>query len=466
MIEIQKTYEIIVTEAFFFYDLRDYLKNSDNEIQNAIPANKYEQLLEDYIERLHKKKDIKTISETLKLDNLKEHNIIHSRGYNNNIHYISIAKHVNEMISNIYKKFDKSLNQTHYNDYVERFHSKKIYFKENSFRKTQELEDTVVAFEDLLEDIAETLRNTVSSLSFFQRELSKLPTDTDDSSIESKLKKMKEVKKIRTKYIEPLNHFLHKKYPFVSEIHDLMSYLNKLDNKTARSLHDKINFYYTVYIYIVEEAKEIRKYFVNYIKQNEQELYWNLGSEHIFNQLIDISNLIKDGRKINTKIWSEDTKLKELDVFFQNISLKEKEPETIKEVKFEEEEFKRYSAFVIEVLENEKNLKQIKYIQLKEAERENLLKIEIEKRNIFLEKVLSSYLLYMEDFDLSNIEIVETSLLFLKQNYEWDIALLEYLVFQLISAHKNRLINFIEEKTLIKKDIKVTYWEINFKEIL
>ena len=463
MIEIQKTYEIIVTEAIFFHDLFRLLNTEQYEIKNAIPSNLYENLYEEYIDKNLHKKNIKIIKAVLQLDNLKEHNIIHSRGIINGIHYISIAKHINEMISNIYKKFEKSLNQTHYNDYVERIYSKKIFFKNNSFRKTQQLDETIIAFEDLLEDIAETLRNTVSSLSYFQHELAKLPTNVDDSSITAKLKKMKEVKKIRSKYIEPLNHFLHSSNPFVNEVTDLMAYLNKLNNKIAINLHDKLNFYYTVYIYIVEEAKDIRKYFVNYIKQNEQELYWNLGSEFLFNQLMDISNLIKDGRKTNTKIWSEDSRIKELNLFFNNSSSK-KEPETIKEQKFTIEEFDRYDSFIGEILINKDNLKKLQYIQLQEAEEANILKQEADKRNKLLEKILDKYLNTMSTYNLLDINVVEKSLLFLQKYKDWDIALLEYLVFQLIETQISYRVVFIEEKGFIRHNTKVTYWEITFKE--
>jgi len=464
LIKIQLTYSIIISEAYFFYDLFDYLKNNNDENQKHIPTNLYENLLEEYIDKNKSKPNIKNIYLALSIDNLKEHNIIHSRGQINGINYISISKHVQEIISNIYKEFDKSLNQTHYNDYVERIHHKKQYFKENTFRKTQELEDTIEAFDDLLEEIAETLRNTVNSLSFFKNELAKIPTDAVVSSVDAKLKKIKEVKKIRSKYIEPLNNFLYKNNPFVQEINNLVFLLNKKENKTAIKLHDKLIFYYTSYIYIVEEAKEIRKYFVNYIKQNEQELYWNLGSEYIFNQLVDISNVLKDGRKTNTMLWSEQEKIKEINLFFKNSSLKDKEPETIKEQTFSADEFIRYSAFLNEVLETERTKKQTQYIQLVEAEKENKRKEEQNKINIFNEEVLNKYLKYMKKTDLGNEPIIQRSIYFLNQNFDWDVSLLEYLVFQLIRLSENKYLSYIEEHHFIKNNTKITYWEINLKE--
>jgi len=462
MINIETTYEIIIQERIFFFDILEYIKESNNDKENdfsknTIPLYIYENLLDNYLSSKLNHRQINTITSVLSFENLRINNIFSITNTENNIVYITLVQHVYEMIKNIYKQFDNALNDAHYKEYRTLMSEKRAFFENNSLRKTIELDNEIIALKDFLEQVSASLRTSIFALNYQQHELSKNSNSNKIESANIQIKKLKEVKKIRSRYIDPLYIFMDKKSPFIEELKRLSNFLN--ENKKLLNVYKTLNFYYTSYLLITKEAAVIRKYFNNYIKQSEQELYWSLGSEYMFNQLLSISEKLKDGRKNNYKIWNQQEELLKINPFFNNTNLKDKSPELLKTNPIKDSTFKLYYLTAAESLNKDMHKKYEKAILNEEYEKTKKIKlIEIQKKQDMAE-LLNSFYIYIDSINIENQEITNLVLFFLnsKNNLEWHLGTFQYLVSKLIKNNKKLKIKTLEKIRMTHMNKTVEY---------
>jgi hypothetical protein len=410
-IKIDLTYKTIIEEHNFFKDILSHIEEvakatNDNKI-NIISLINYEKILEEYLDGyyLNNSRKYESIKNTLSYENLRSHNLIrttHTDSYN--ITHINIASHVVEMLENIHKEFHKPITSAHYNNFVTQIDSYKKQFSDSSLHKSQDLSNLITALYDTLEDIYNKISSSVESLRYQKNNLSKKNLD-DDLSIELKRLKIKQVNKIRTVYIDSLYSFLNKNNKFVMDIIGLRNILEARDK--LLNVTQKLDFYLTSYLLLIEPVKEIRSYFTKYIQQSEKELLRNLGNDYYFNLFMNIYKNTLDGRKTGFKILNQTNELKRINPFFKSEEVFSKKPTLIKTNDYDDKVFMEYFIYMSEVDTNKNILKHQHILENKHAEVENKQRAIIKANNLLFNASFNNFKIHIEKQNIYDVEITD-----------------------------------------------------------
>jgi len=460
---IEETYKIIINENYFFYNIIEYIKFNSEQLpsNNVIPINIYEDFLDKYISNNKNKPEINKIEEALSINSLIQNNIFSNVNQIEGISYVIITQHILDIFQNIFKKHMNALTESQYQEHQLLMLEKRKYFENSSLIKSKELEEEIDTLKKFLERISETLRSSLSALKYQKNNLSK--QNDLEVTISGKIKKLKKVKEIQNKYIIPLYRFTSKNSYFIKDFEALRVFL---DNKNKLyNVRRLLDFYLKSYLITMKEISEIRKYFNNYINQTEKELYINLGSEDLLNKILEINNVLEDGRRTKYKLWNQNKELKKINTFFYNIPSNIYSHKGIKKDSINQNKFNQYFYYQKE-LKNENSHKLLTKIFENKQYEEMKIFNELQKK----QKEYNKELLYdfKEKLKIINYETEEITSFVLKflntKEDKWHIGHFQFLVNKVVKYNKTKNKVILESALFIKNDYKTKYFKFKLKE--
>lgn len=423
-IDIKSTYNALINYSDFFQRILEYIDNSDvYNNTRKIPKNQYISFLDEYVKcnfyLVGKDKEGYKVKVSLSLENLEYNGLVSiTKGDIGSSDIIVLSKHIVEMFKNIYKEYAKILTKTSYKNFLVQIDSMREYFftHDSLHLKDKELKEHIHETENILNDVEEALRNSILALEY---KISHIAFNDNEHKFDFDIQKQKFkiAKELYYSHINPFYDFVNVKYsPFIQELKKLINFLKEEDKLYLFRV--KLEDYYKKIILYTGDIKPTRQYISKYLKQTEKEILLNLGTEKLFNEILEYANDGNTGKLNQRTLWAIDKKeVKNMKRFFFNID-NHLRSQNLKFSEINNNIFDRFHEYIIELDTEFEKKQKSKLIQVEEDKRYIEAMKRDKERRIFASNLK----------ELFNKEILETSLEeIISEEKEFTSIVLEFL---------------------------------------